>query len=222
MGVFFPYKRKVELRGDGKLLPWLDCRGGASRETWSKGRGGRELATLLPIALLPCHAPVPCASVHHTPALLPAPRAAELRMRETPCAAALQGFLQYLHPSRAGRRRVASVEKHLCACGTALWTHIRSLVFKSKVGLRVGRGFRGGWCQAGSLPPGVGLCSPPCPSPGRLGLGCVCQSLSWEEERGEGLSDYRSLEGKERYLSAAVSPYLQLPDVEGNRPFPWE
>lgn len=143
-------------------------------------------------------------------------------MQETPCAAALQGFLRYLHPSRAGRRRVASVEKHLCACGTALWTHIRSLVCKSKVGLRVGRGFLGGWCQAGSLPPGVGLCSPPCPSPGRLGLGCVCQSLSWEEERGEGLSDYRSLEGKERYLSAAVFPCLQLPDVVGNRPFPWE
>ncbi|XP_032458284.1 breakpoint cluster region protein isoform X2 [Phocoena sinus] len=116
-----------------KHLPAADCRGGASREAWSKGGGGRELATLLPIALLPCHAPVHCASVHHTPALLPAPRAAGLRMPETPCAAALQGFLRYLHPSRAGRRRVASVEKHLCACGTALWTHIRSLVCKSKL-----------------------------------------------------------------------------------------
>ncbi|XP_059751017.1 breakpoint cluster region protein isoform X1 [Balaenoptera ricei] len=126
LGTVFPLEPPGQRRSP-------DCRGGASREAWSKGGGGRELAALLPIVLLPCHAPVHCASVHHTPALLPAPQAAGLRMRETPCAAALQGFLRYLHPSRAGRRRVASVEKHLCACGTALWTHIRSLVCKSKL-----------------------------------------------------------------------------------------
>ncbi|XP_061026178.1 breakpoint cluster region protein isoform X1 [Eubalaena glacialis] len=126
LGTVFPLEPPGQRRGP-------DCRGGASREAWSKGGGGRELAALLPIALLPCHAPVHCASVHHTPALLPAPRAAGLRMRETPCAAALQGFLRYLHPSRAGPRQVASVEKHLCACGTALWTHIRSLMCKSKL-----------------------------------------------------------------------------------------
>lgn len=56
-------------------------------------------------------------------------------MRESPSApAAVQSLLRYFHPSWAGRSRVASAEKHLCARGTALWTHIRNLVCKGKVG----------------------------------------------------------------------------------------
>lgn len=75
-------------------------------------------------------------------------------MRETPCAATLQGLLRYLLPTgRTGQSRATSVEKHLCAHGTALWTHIRSLVRKGKVGLR------SGWRS-------LSLC---------LSLGCMCQ-----------------------------------------------
>ncbi|XP_006750184.1 breakpoint cluster region protein-like isoform X2 [Leptonychotes weddellii] len=55
-------------------------------------------------------------------------------MRETPFApAAMQCLLRYFHPSRAGRSRLALAEKHLCARGTALWTHIRNLVCKGKL-----------------------------------------------------------------------------------------
>lgn len=55
-------------------------------------------------------------------------------MRETPSApAAMQGLLRYFHPSRASRSRLASAEKHLCARGTALWTHIRNLICKGKL-----------------------------------------------------------------------------------------
>lgn len=105
-------------------------------------------------------------------------------MQETPCAAALQGFLRYLHPSRAGRRRVASVEKHLCACGAALWTHIRSLVCKSKVGLRVGRDFWVGGARQGPCRPVSG--SVPLPVPLLVGWGwAVCASLCPGKRRGE-------------------------------------
>lgn len=72
-------------------------------------------------------------------------RAAGPRMRETPSApAAVQGLLRYFHPSRVGRSRLAFAEKHLCARGTALWTHIRNLVCKGKVGRWVCHGFPGG------------------------------------------------------------------------------
>lgn len=83
-----------------------------------------------------------CASVQPCGPLI----AARLRMRESLCApAAMQGLLQYLHPRRAGRSLVASAEKHLYARGTALWTHIRDLVCRGKVGQQVGLGFQVGW-----------------------------------------------------------------------------
>lgn len=57
--------------------------------------------------------------------------------------AAVQGVLRYFHPSRVGRSRLVSAEKHLCARGTALWTYIRNLVCKGKVGRGVCHGFPG-------------------------------------------------------------------------------
>lgn len=73
-------------------------------------------------------------------------------MQETPFApAAMQGLLRYFHPSRAGRSQLGSAEKHLCAWGTALWTHIRNLVCKGKVGRRVCHGFPG-WATSGQGP----------------------------------------------------------------------
>lgn len=53
-------------------------------------------------------------------------------MRETLSApTAMRGLLRYFHRSRA-----ACAEKHLCARGTTLWTHIRNLMCKGKVGRR--------------------------------------------------------------------------------------
>lgn len=84
-------------------------------------------------------------------------------MRETLSApTSMQGLLRYFHRSRA-----ASAEKHLCARGNALWTHIRNFVCKGKVGRRVGCGFPGGCVGAGSVLPG-------CLSP-RLSLSLCCQ-----------------------------------------------
>lgn len=78
-------------------------------------------------------------------------------MRETPSApAAVQGLLRYFHRSRA-----ACAEKHLCARGTALWTHIRNLMCKGKVGQWVW--VSAGLCRAGSLLPDVSVISFPCP-----------------------------------------------------------
>ena len=69
-------------------------------------------------------------------------------MRETPSApAAMQGLLRYFHPSRASRSQLASAEKHLCARGTALWTHIRNLICKGKVGRWGCHGLLGGPCR---------------------------------------------------------------------------
>ncbi|KAK2121216.1 hypothetical protein P7K49_002602 [Saguinus oedipus] len=65
-------------------------------------------------------------------------------MRESPSPpATMQGLLRYFHPSWAGRSRAASTEKHLRARGTTLWTHIRNLVLKGKVGRHVGCGSSG-------------------------------------------------------------------------------
>lgn len=103
------------------------------------------------------------------------------RMRESPSTpAAMQSLLRYFHPSWAGRSRVASAEKHLCARGTALWTHIRNLVCKGKVGcggLRRPQGCIG----AGSLLPGCQLRSPVLGSRGKRGS--VVTAL-WEEREG--------------------------------------
>lgn len=109
-------------------------------------------------------------------------------MRETPSApAALQGLLRYFHRSRA-----ACAEKHLCARGTALWTHIRNLMCKGKVGQWV-------WVSAG-------LCRGRVSVARRLShllslslclLAELANSQFW---RGKGPSDDHSLEGKERFL----------------------
>ena len=147
---------------------------------------GRSPAHSSPM-LLPGRCPT-----HRAAALPPAPRAAGPRMRETPGMAALQTLLRHLHPGLAGRSRAASVEEHVCACGTALWTHIRSLVRKGKVGLR-GPGIPGvgGTRQGpGSVPP------PPNPVP----LLAVLVSVLEEEGRGgegwgEGPRGRRLLEG---------------------------
>ena len=73
-------------------------------------------------------------------------------MREALSApATMQGLLRYFHRSRA-----ASADKHLCARGTTLWTHIRNLVCKGKVGwgwALVSLGGGGGCVRAGSLLP---------------------------------------------------------------------
>lgn len=47
---------------------------------------------------------------------------------------AMQGLIRFFYPGRASRSRIASAEKRLCARGTALWTHIRCLVCRGKVG----------------------------------------------------------------------------------------
>lgn len=65
---------------------------------------------------------------------------------------AMQGFIRFFYPSRASRSRVASAEKQLCARGTALWTHIRCLVCKGKVG-QSGPGVPGGLGRGGSRHP---------------------------------------------------------------------
>lgn len=65
--------------------------------------------------------------------------------------ATMQGLLRCFHPRWGGRSRVASAEKYLCARGTDLWTCIRNLVSKGKVG-QVGQVGRAGCARAGSLP----------------------------------------------------------------------
>lgn len=129
------------------------------------------------------------------------------KMRDTPSApTAAQGLLRYFHPSWAGRSRAASAEKHLCARGMALWTCIRSLTCKGKVGRRVCQGLQGG-------PRGAGSCSVPPPALHSVPL------LVWYRvwfSRGEGPGDYCSLEGKGRVASvetASVSPFLKTPRV---------
>lgn len=102
-------------------------------------------------------------------------------MRESPSSpAAMQSLLRYFHPSRAGRSRVASAEKHLCARGTALWTHIRNLVCKGKVGCGGLRCPRGG-IGAGSLLPGHQVRSPVLGSRGRRGS---VITVLWREREG--------------------------------------
>lgn len=89
-------------------------------------------------------------------------------MREALSApATMQGLLRYFHRSRA-----ASADKHLCARGTTLWTHIRNLVCKGKVGwgwALVSLG--GGLCQ-GRVSAAQGSQSVPVPVP--LLVCCVC------------------------------------------------
>lgn len=60
---------------------------------------------------------------------------------------AMQGLIRFFYPRRASRSRIASAEKQLCARGTALWTHIRCLVCRGKVG-QSGPGIRG-WAEKG-------------------------------------------------------------------------
>lgn len=88
-------------------------------------------------------------------------------MRESLSAlATMPGLLRYFHSSRAGQ---SQAEKHLCcARSSALWTYIRNLVCKGKVGQRVGRGLPGGTL-------GQGPCC--------LDVSCTCQ-FSVLKERG--------------------------------------
>ena len=83
-------------------------------------------------------------------------------MREALSApATMQGLLRYFHRSRA-----ASADKHLCARGTTLWTHIRNLVCKGKVGwgwALVSLGGGGAVSGQGLCCPGVSVSSCPCP-----------------------------------------------------------
>lgn len=87
--------------------------------------------SVLPYCFCPHSCPAVLTSVQRRQPL----RAAGLRMRELlPAPAGLQGLLRYFHHGRADRSRAASTQKHLCAHGSALWTHIRNLVRKGKVG----------------------------------------------------------------------------------------
>jgi hypothetical protein len=80
-------------------------------------------------------------------------------MRKSPSTpTTMQNLLRYFHLSWASQSRVASAEKHVCARGTALWTCIRDLVCKGKVGQRVGPGSHvevEGWvpCHPDVCPP---------------------------------------------------------------------
>ena len=154
---------------------------------------GRSPAHSSPM-LLPGRCPI-----HRAAASPPAPRAAGPRMWETPGTAALQTLLRHLHPGLAGRSRAASVEEHVCACGTALWTHIRSLVRKGKVGLR-GPGI-----------PGVGGTGQ---GPGSVPLLAVLVSVLEEEGRGgmgrRAQGSPASGGNQKGRLSAALSPLLKL------------
>lgn len=137
------------------------------------------------------------------------------RMRESPSTpAAMQSLLRYFHPSWAGRSRVASAEKHLCARGTALWTHIRNLVCKGKVGcggLRRPQGCIG----AGSLLPGCQLRSPVLGSRGKRGS--VVTAL-WEEREGHLLQNM--LVSLSKTLSGcADSPFPGVQEEQRLPPF---
>lgn len=188
-GGVFPTQTKRRTRAMGLGKP----AGAGLPENRVKRLRGRSPAHSSPM-LLPGRCPT-----HRAAASPPAPRAAGPRMRETPGMAALQTLLRHLHPGLAGRSRAASVEEHVCACGTALWTHIRSLVRKGKVGLR-GPGIPGvgGTRQGpGSVPP------PPNPVPCWL-----CWSQFWKRRGGEGWGEgprgRRLLEGTR---SCSVSPF---------------
>lgn len=196
-GGVFPTQTKRRTRAMGLGKP----AGAGLPENRVKRLRGRSPAHSSPM-LLPGRCPT-----HHAAALPPAPRAAGPRMRETPGMAALQTLLRHLHPGLAGRSRAASVEEHVCACGTALWTHIRSLVRKGKVGLR-GPGIPGvgGTRQGpGSVPP------PPNPVP----LLAVLVSVLEEEGRGgmgrRAQGSPASGGNQKGRLSAALSPLLKLP-----------
>lgn len=65
-------------------------------------------------------------------------------MRKAPAApAAMRGLLRCFHRSPG-----VCVDKHLCAPGTTLWTHLRNLLCKDKVGRR-GRGVSPGGTVSG-------------------------------------------------------------------------
>lgn len=77
----------------------------------------------------------------------PAQKEAEARNSPLPCRAAstprasccltpiaMKGLIRFFYPSRGSRSRITSAEKQLCARGTALWTHVRCLVCRGKVG----------------------------------------------------------------------------------------
>lgn len=149
--------------------------------------------------LLPGRCPV-----HRAAALPPAPRAAGPRMRETPGTAALQTLLRHLHPGLAGCSRAASGEEHMCACSTALWTHIRSLMHKGKVGLRGGRGPWGGQ-GPGSVPPTLSPC-------------WLCWSQFWKGRDGEKGPGVTSLwrEAERLFSCCSISPFKA---ARGGRPW---
>lgn len=136
----------------------------------------------------------------------PAPWASQssrLRMRESLSApAAMHGLLRYLHPRRAGRSLVATAEKHLYARGTALWTHIRDLVCRGKVGQQMDIDFQVGWEGRGPCHLDVLNSCFPClsayPNAGLLVHG-FCQSCVLG---GKGPLDYCSLKGKGGICSA--------------------
>lgn len=115
-------------------------------------------------------------------------------MRESLSAfATMPGLLRSFHSSCAGR---SQAEKHLCcARSSALWTYIRNLLCKGKVGQRAGRG----------LPRGT------------LGQGpCCWMSAALANSRflkREGPSDYCSLERKGRASPAqpACFPFFKTP-----------
>lgn len=135
--------------------------------------------------LLPGRCPI-----HRAAASPPAPWAAGPSMLETPGAAALETLLRHLHPGLAGRNR---------ACSTSLWTHIRSLVHKGKVGLREAGDPWGGRHRAPS--PALSPC-------------WLCWSQFWKRRGGMGRrarGSPASGGNRKGRLSVALSPRLKLP-----------
>lgn len=100
-------------------------------------------------------------------------------MRESLAApAAMRGLLRYFHSSWAGRSQAET--QLCCARRTTLWTHIRNLVRKGKVGRRL-------WG----------------PRWGRVPAAWMSAALAKNQfSRGKGPSDYCSLEGKGRVSPA--------------------
>lgn len=68
---------------------------------------------------------------HHCPAVR-----LQLHKQASCCSTpiAMQGLIRFFYPSRGSRSRITSADKQLCARGSTLWTHIRCLVCRGKVG----------------------------------------------------------------------------------------